>query len=139
VKTFAGPLSKVTCSFELFVDAHPSGAYGVPFVAELTGGTTYSAQLFIASSNGAASVQLVGASTTSVPFAPLTPGAWHAIRVELPALRLFWNGVERPVDAGAPPAGPFGGITVQFGLTTNAGNQGGWRVALDDVACDVEP
>jgi hypothetical protein len=72
-------------------------------------------------------------------YPPVLTGVWNKLEFELSPLRLWSNTIEVSVSdaGGVESTGPFASGTLRVGLATNAGNAG-WRVAVDDVVCDVQ-
>jgi hypothetical protein len=139
-KSFAGPLQRLHCSFQYEILSNP-GAYGYPFIVLLSSGTNgdYNLRLDARPASDGRNAFLERQPLENADYPPVLTGVWTKIEFELPPLELWSNTVGAPVSdaGGVEPTGPFASGTVKIGLQTNAGNAG-WRVAVDDVVCDVE-
>jgi hypothetical protein len=135
-KTFAGPLSKLRCSFELYIEEGPGENAGFVFHAELYGGPVeYWIEPLLRPTADGRGTQIERTPGPWIDFVPLGARAWHRIEFEIPSLRLWYNGIEQP----APPdnvIGTFGSASLRMGIGA-AGANPGWQTALDDIVCDV--
>lgn len=142
-KNIMGPLKSVHCSFRFYLEETASNSNGIPFSVTLAGATTDVAYFRLrpkADSRPASLIEdIVGVPERAFEFFPLGPGSWNKIELEVPVVRLWLNGVEKPTEPpdGGPEKGPFASASLELGLSLNTTDDPGWRAALDDIVCDV--
>lgn len=141
-KTISGPFQSVRCTLRLYIEDTGSNSYGIPFSIALAGSVSETTYLSLRRKDdprpGNFVEDVASLAHREYEFFAVGPGTWSTVEVEVPTVRLWLNGVEKPVDApdGGFVTGPFASGTVEVGFSLNSPDAP-WRVALDDVACDV--